>query len=39
MKVTFHSAASDELIETASYYEDQIPALGEHFILEVERIA
>lgn len=39
MKAAFHPAATEELIKTASYYEDQIPGLGEHFILEVERIA
>jgi len=38
MKVAFHPAASEELLETAAYYEDQIPGLGEHFIVEVERV-
>jgi plasmid stabilization system protein ParE len=38
MKVAFHHAATEELIETAAYYEDQIPGLGERFIIEVERV-
>jgi plasmid stabilization system protein ParE len=38
MKVAFHPAVSEELLETAAYYEDQIPGLGERFIVEVERV-
>lgn len=38
MRAAFHPAASEELLETASYYEDQIPGLGERFIVEVERV-
>ena len=39
MKVEFHPAASEELLENAAYYEEQIPGLGERFIFEAERIA
>ncbi|MGB5540482.1 MAG: type II toxin-antitoxin system RelE/ParE family toxin [Gammaproteobacteria bacterium] len=39
MKAEFHPAACEELLETAAYYEDQIPGLGERFIVEVERVA
>ena len=38
MRAAFHPAASEELLETASYYEDQIPGLGERFIIEVEQV-
>jgi len=38
MKAAFHLAASEEFLETASYYEEQIPGLGERFIIEVERV-
>jgi toxin ParE1/3/4 len=39
MKVAFHSAAYEELLATAAYYEEQIPGLGERFTIEVERVA
>ena len=38
MKVAFHPASSEEFLETAAYYEAQIPGLGERFTIEVERI-
>jgi len=38
MKAAFHPDASEELLETAAYYEEQIPGLGERFIIEVERV-
>ncbi len=38
MKAEFHPAASDEMIETAAYYENKVPGLGKAFIIEVERI-
>jgi len=38
MKAAFHPDASEELLETAAYYEEQIPGLGERFIIEVEGV-
>jgi plasmid stabilization system protein ParE len=37
MKVEFHPEAELELIEAASYYELQVPGLGEDFEVEVRR--
>ena len=38
MKAEFHQVASDEIIETTAYYEDEVPGLGSSFIAEVERV-
>ena len=38
MKADFHPAASEEIVETAAYYDGEVPGLGNGFILEVERI-
>jgi len=38
MKVEFHPAAVDELIEAAEGYEGDVPGLGREFVLETERI-
>ena len=38
MKVVFHPAASDEIVETTAYYEDEVPGLGDGFITEVEKV-
>ncbi len=37
MKVEFHPEAELELIEAASYYDLQVPGLGEDFEVEVRR--
>jgi plasmid stabilization system protein ParE len=37
VKVEFHPAAAEELIETSSFYENEVPGLGERFVAEVER--
>jgi len=37
MRVEFHPEAELELIEAASYYELQVPGLGEDFEVEVRR--
>ena len=37
MRVEFHPEAELELIEAASYYELQVPGLGEDFEAEVRR--
>ena len=37
MRLEFHPEAEMELIETAEYYELQVPGLGEHFEAEVRR--
>lgn len=37
MRVEFHPEAELELIEAASYYELQVPGLGEGFEVEVRR--
>jgi hypothetical protein len=38
MKAGFHSAASEEIVETTAYYEGEVLGLGGRFIAEVERI-
>ena len=38
MKVVFHPAASDEIVETTAYYEDEVPGLGDGFITEVKKV-
>ncbi len=38
MKAEFHPAASEEIVETAAYYDGEVPGLGNGFIVEVERI-
>lgn len=38
MKAEFHPAASEEIVETAAYYDGEVPGLGNSFIIEVERI-
>jgi plasmid stabilization system protein ParE len=38
MKAEFHPVASEEIIETAAYYEGEVPGLGDSFIAEVERV-
>ena len=38
MKAVFHPAASEEIVETAAYYDGEVPGLGNGFIVEVERI-
>lgn len=38
MKAIFHPVASEEIVETAAYYEGEVPGLGESFIAEVERV-
>ena len=38
MKAEFHPAASEEIVETAAYYEGEVPGLGNGFIVEIERI-
>jgi plasmid stabilization system protein ParE len=37
MRLEFHPEAEMELIETAEYYELQVPGLGERFEAEVRR--
>jgi toxin ParE1/3/4 len=37
MNLEFHPEAELELIETAEYYESQVPGLGERFESEVRR--
>ena len=37
MRVEFHPEAELEFIEAASYYELQVPGLGEDFEVEVHR--
>ena len=37
MRVGFHPAAELELRASATFYEDRMAALGEEFIIEVER--
>jgi plasmid stabilization system protein ParE len=38
VKVGFHPAAARELIETSTFYDNEVPGLGERFIAEVERV-
>ncbi len=38
MRAEFHPAASEEIVETAAYYDGEVPGLGNGFIVEVERI-
>lgn len=38
MRADFHPAASDEVLASAVFYENQVPELGERFVLEVERV-
>jgi plasmid stabilization system protein ParE len=38
MKVEFHPAAAEELVETTAFYERRVSGLGMGFILEVERV-
>jgi hypothetical protein len=38
LRRVFHPAASDEIVETTAYYEDEVPGLGDGFITEVEKI-
>lgn len=37
LPVSFHRAASTELIEASRWYEDKRPGLGVEFIAEIER--
>jgi plasmid stabilization system protein ParE len=37
VKVEFHPAAADELIETSEFYDKEVPGLGERFVAAVER--
>jgi len=37
MRVEFHPEAELELIEAASYYQLQVPGLGDDFEMEVRR--
>jgi len=34
MKAAFHPAASEDLLETAAYYEEKIPGLGNVSLLK-----
>jgi hypothetical protein len=38
VKIKFHSEARKEFFEAAEYYEDQVVALGDVFIDEVEKV-
>ena len=38
MKAEFHPAASEEIVETAVFYDNEVPGLGDRFISEVERV-
>jgi plasmid stabilization system protein ParE len=38
VKAEFQPAASEEIVETAAYYDREVPGLGSGFIIEVERI-
>lgn len=38
MKVEFHPAAARELIETSTFYDNEVLGLGERFVAEVERV-
>jgi plasmid stabilization system protein ParE len=37
VRVEFHPAAAEELIETSTFYDNEVPGLGERFVAEVER--
>lgn len=37
MKAEFHPEATEEFIEAALFYDEQVPGLGEAFVAEVER--
>ena len=34
MKAEFHPAASEEIVETAAFYDNEVPSLGDGFIAE-----
>ena len=38
MKAEFHPSASEEIVDIGANYEDEVPGLGNGFIVEVERI-
>ena len=38
MKASFHPAASDEIVETTAYYENEVPGPGDGFITEIEKV-
>ncbi len=38
MKAEFHPAASEEIVETTAFYENEVSGLGDRFISEVEQI-
>jgi plasmid stabilization system protein ParE len=38
VKVKFHPAAAEELIETSTFYDNEVPGLGERFVADVERV-
>ena len=37
MRFEFHPAAAEELVETSTFYDNEVPGLGERFVVEVER--
>jgi toxin ParE1/3/4 len=38
VKVEFHPAAARELVETSAFHDNEVPGLGERFVVEVERV-
>jgi plasmid stabilization system protein ParE len=37
VKVEFHPGAAEEVIETSTFYDNEVPGLGERFVADVER--
>lgn len=37
MKIEFHPKATEELVDSAEFYESKVEGLGDEFINEIER--